>query len=41
MHHALGTVDQGAVRFSFSHYNTMEEVDAAINAVKELAERDD
>ena len=41
MHQALGTVDQGAVRFSFSHYNTMEEVDAAINAVKELAERDD
>jgi selenocysteine lyase/cysteine desulfurase len=41
MHQALGTVEQGAVRFSFSHYNTMEEVDAAINAVKELAERDD
>ncbi len=38
MHKALGTVEQGAVRFSFSHYNTFEEVDAAIAAVCELAE---
>lgn len=38
MHEALGTVEQGAVRFSFSHYNTEEEVDAAIEAVRELAE---
>lgn len=38
MHQALGTVDQGAVRFSFSHYNTQEEVDTAIAAVRELAE---
>ena len=30
MHKALGTVEQGAVRFSFSHYNTEEEVDAAV-----------
>ena len=37
MHEALGTVDQGAVRFSFSHYNTMEEVDAAAAALRELA----
>ena len=37
MHHALGTVEQGAVRFSFSHYNTLEEVDIAVNALKELA----
>lgn len=37
MHEALGTVEQGAVRFSFSHYNTEEEVDAAIEAVRELA----
>ena len=36
MHRALGTVEQGAVRFSFSHYNTEEEVDAAIRAVEEL-----
>ena len=37
MHEALGTVEQGAVRFSFSHYNTDEEVDTAIRAIRELA----
>ena len=40
MHQALGTVDQGAVRFSFSHYNTEEEIDTAIQAVRELAEEE-
>ena len=38
MHEALGTKEQGAVRFSFGWYNTEEEVDAAIRAVRELAE---
>lgn len=38
MHHALGTAEQGAVRFSFSLFNTEDEVDAAIQAVKELAQ---
>ncbi len=38
MHEALGTVDQGAVRFSFSHYNTDEEVEIAINAIRELSQ---
>ena len=38
MHRALGTQEQGAVRFSFSWFNTPEEVDEAIAAVKELAE---
>ena len=38
MHKALGTVDQGAVRFSFSHFNTEEEVDTAINVVRTLIE---
>ncbi len=37
MHKAMNTVEQGAVRFSFSHYNTEEEIDIAINAVKEIA----
>lgn len=37
MHEALGTEKQGAVRFSFSYFNTEEEVDAAIHAVRELA----
>ena len=38
MHEALGTADRGAVRFSFSWFTTEEEVDAAIAAVKEIAE---
>ena len=37
MHEALGTTEQGAVRFSFSWFNTIEDVDAAIEAVRELA----
>jgi selenocysteine lyase/cysteine desulfurase len=37
MHAALHTTGQGAVRFSFSWFNTEEEVDAAISAVRELA----
>lgn len=37
MHEALGTVRQGAVRFSFSPFNTEEEVQAAVNAVREIA----
>jgi selenocysteine lyase/cysteine desulfurase len=41
MHQALGTVEQGAVRFSFSHYNTKDEVATAIRAISELAERDE
>lgn len=38
MHQALGTVEQGAVRFSFGWFNNEEEADAAIKAIKELAE---
>lgn len=37
MHKALGTVSQGAVRFSFSHFNTEDEVDRAVQALAELA----
>lgn len=37
MHEALGTREQGSVRFSFSHYNTEEEVAFAVNAIRELA----
>lgn len=40
MHEALGTVEQGAVRFSFSHYNTEEEIETAIRAIRELAEEE-
>lgn len=38
MHRALGTENQGAVRFSFSWYTTAEEIDAAAQAVRQLAE---
>ena len=38
MHQALGTASRGAVRFSFSHYNTEEEIDMGIRAVRELAQ---
>ena len=38
MHQALHTTQQGAVRFSFSWYNTAGETDAAIRAVSELAQ---
>lgn len=38
MHQSFGTVDQGMVRFSFSYFNTEEEVDTGIRAVRELAE---
>ncbi len=37
LHEALGTKEQGAVRFSFSHFNTMEEVSKGIEAVKAIA----
>ena len=38
MHEALGTREQGAVRFSFSYYNTEEEVLKAVSALRELSE---
>lgn len=41
MHRALGTVEQGAVRFSFSGFNTEEEIDIALNALRELAVEED
>ena len=37
LHRALGTEEQGAVRFSFSHFNTMEEVQEAVKAMRILA----
>ena len=38
MHEALGTAEQGAVRFSFAWFNTFDEVETAIEAVRDLAE---
>ena len=40
MHRALGTTGQGAVRFSWSYFNTEEETDAAADAVRILATED-
>ncbi len=38
LHRALGTEEQGAVRFSWSWFNTEAETDAAADAVRVLAE---
>ena len=37
LHMALGTKHQGAIRFSFSYFTTYEELDTAIQALKEIA----
>lgn len=39
IHQALETVEQGAVRFSFSHLNTTEDIDTAIEAIRSLCMR--
>lgn len=36
IHKAFGTIEQGMVRFSFSHTNTYQEVNVAINAIKNI-----
>ena len=36
MHEALGTIKQGAVRFSFGYFNTEEEVDEVIKIIKNI-----
>lgn len=36
-HETIGTLDQGAVRFSFGIFNTIEEVDVAIKALAEIS----
>ncbi|MBR5577435.1 MAG: aminotransferase class V-fold PLP-dependent enzyme [Lachnospiraceae bacterium] len=38
MHEVLRTKEQGAVRFSFSYFNTVEEVEAAVKAVRKIAQ---
>lgn len=37
MHRALGTERQGVVRFSFGYFNTDEDVETAIDALRDLA----
>lgn len=41
LHDALGTGQRGAVRFSFSHYNTMEQINTAIAALREIAQEEE
>ncbi len=36
-HKTLGTLEQGAVRFSLGHFNTKEDIDKAIEALKEIS----
>ncbi|NLL80957.1 MAG: aminotransferase class V-fold PLP-dependent enzyme [Tissierellia bacterium] len=36
-HETIGTLDQGAVRFSFGAFNTHEEIDYCIKALKDIA----
>ena len=38
VHRAFGTVEDGIARFSFSYFNTEEEIDATIKAIKEIVE---
>jgi selenocysteine lyase/cysteine desulfurase len=38
VHRTFGTEKQGMVRFSFSHFNTMEDVKAAIDALWTIGE---
>ena len=38
MHEALGTCEQGAVRFSFGYFNTAADADEASKAVREIAD---
>lgn len=35
-HQTLGTMPQGTVRFAFSHFNTIDEVDQCIDGLREL-----
>lgn len=37
MHEGLGTLDDGLVRVSFSHFNSEREIDVLLQALKELA----
>jgi cysteine desulfurase family protein len=37
LHRAFGTEKRGSVRFSFSHYNTREEIDVAVEAIRAIS----
>ncbi|MCK9525754.1 MAG: aminotransferase class V-fold PLP-dependent enzyme [Limnochordia bacterium] len=40
MHGALGTGEMGALRFSFSHLNTREELETTLGALRDLSSRE-
>ncbi len=37
-HRSIGTYETGAVRFSFGYFNTLEEINYVVNALKEIVE---
>ncbi len=39
LHRHMGTLEQGAVRFSFGYHNTHEEVDEGLRALREIAKK--
>ena len=39
MHESLGTVNQGIVRFSFSYFNTIDEIETGIKVLREISRR--
>lgn len=40
-HQALGTFPDGTVRFSLGYFNTLEEVETAVEAIKDIATKED
>ncbi len=41
IHQALGTVEQGAVRFSFGYFNTSLDVEQAVMAIEDIADMEE
>ncbi|MBS3811792.1 MAG: aminotransferase class V-fold PLP-dependent enzyme [Halanaerobiales bacterium] len=40
LHKEMGTVDKGMVRFSFSFFNTLDEVNYALNVIDDIAKKE-
>ncbi len=39
-HQTIGTMEQGAVRFSFGYFNTIDEIDVVIKALKSIVKEE-
>jgi len=39
-HKTLGTYPQGTVRFSFGHFNTLDEVDYIVQSIQEMLKKE-